>query len=64
MPTIKLLEVRDHFRDLKAKLEVHQNDPIEKRFFLYLDILSWLQAKIENRTVESVIRDKFMNRGD
>ncbi len=60
MPSIKLLEVRDHFRDLKSKLEALQNDPIEKRFFLYLDILSWLQAKIENRTVESVIREKFL----
>src|SRR5690606_30238289 len=61
MPSMKLLEVKDHFRDLKSKLEVLQNDPIEKRFFLYLDILSWLQAKIENRSVESVIREKFLD---
>lgn len=61
LPAMKLLEVKDHFRELKATLEVLKNDPIEKRFFLYLDILSWLQSKIENRSVESVIRDNFIS---
>lgn len=59
-PAIKVLEVRDHFRELKSELESLKNDPIEKRFFLYLDILSWLESKITNRSVESVIRQKFL----
>lgn len=60
LPNMKLLEVRDHFRDLKSELDKLQNDPIEKRFFLYLDILSWLQSKIAKQSVESVIREKFL----
>ena len=64
LPSIKLLEVRDHFQELKTELEMLKNDPIEKRFFLYLDILSWLQSKIERRTVEEIIRNKFLTRID
>lgn len=60
LPSMKLLEVREHFKELKAELEALQQDDIEKRFFLYLDILSWLQSKIEKRSVESVIQDKFL----
>lgn len=60
MPSMKILEVKDHFRELKSQLEGLQNDPIEKRFFLYLDILSWLESKITNETVEGVIQSKFL----
>ena len=62
MPSMKLLEVKDHFRELKMQLEGLQHDPIENRFFLYLDILSWLESKISNRTVESVIQEKFVGK--
>ena len=27
----------------------YENDPYERRAFLYLDVLSWLESKIENR---------------
>ena len=32
------------FRELHLKLKVFENDPYEKRAFLYLDILSWLES--------------------
>ncbi len=62
LPTMKLLEVKDHFRQLKSDLEELQNDPIENRFFLYLDIISWLESKIKNKSVEEVIHKKFLDR--
>ena len=31
----------------------------ESRAFLYLDVISWLESKIENKSVDSVIREKF-----
>jgi hypothetical protein len=38
---------------------VYENHPFEKRAFLYLDIISWLESKIENRPVQAIIRQKF-----
>jgi len=53
-------EIKAAFKELHAKLKVLEDDPYERRAFLYLDILSWLESKIENKSVESVIRRKFL----
>ena len=47
------------FRVLHAKLVKLSQLPYEKRPFLYLDIISYLECKIEQRSVQSVIREKF-----
>jgi hypothetical protein len=39
---------------------VLEGDPYERRAFLYLDVLSWLESRIENKSVESIIRRKFL----
>ena len=49
------------FKQLHAKLKVFEDDPYEKRAFLYLDVLSWLESKIENKSVEMIIRRKFLS---
>jgi tetratricopeptide (TPR) repeat protein len=51
-------ELKQAFRQLHASLKRFENDPYEKRSFLYLDILSWLESKIENRSIGEVIREK------
>ena len=48
------------FRVLHAKLVKLSQLPFEKRPFLYLDIISWLECKIQKRSVQSVIREKFL----
>lgn len=48
------------FRVLHAKLVKLSQLPYEKRPFLYLDIISWLECKIAQRSVQSVIREKFL----
>ena len=30
----------------------------ERRSFLYLDILSWLESKIQNRSIAEIIKEK------
>lgn len=40
------------------RLKVYENHPYEKRAFLYLDIISWLESKIENRPVAEIIQEK------
>lgn len=51
-------DLKKAFVHLHKELSVFENHPYERRSFLYLDILSWLESKIENRTVEAVIQEK------
>ena len=48
------------FEKLRLSLLKWVDHPYEKRSFLYLDIISWLESKIENRPVEEVIRAKYL----
>ena len=52
-------EVPAAFTRLHKKLKEFENDPYESRAFLYLDIISWLESKIENRPIAEIIRAKF-----
>ena len=54
-------DIKAAFKELHAKLKVFENDPYEKRAFLYLDVLSWLESNIENKSVESIIRRKYLS---
>lgn len=50
------------FQDLKDKLEDLSNDPYEKRSFLYLDIISWLESKLASKHISEIIREKVLKR--
>jgi tetratricopeptide (TPR) repeat protein len=50
--------IRSAFVVLKEKLEKQEKNPFESRSFMYLDIISWLESKIEGVTVQEVIRRK------
>lgn len=58
-PQMQKKELKQQFLELKNKLEKLLKHPFEKRPFLYLDIISWLESKIENRLVQDIIQDKF-----
>lgn len=62
IPRIQESELREEFIALRDKLARLREDPYEQRPFLYLDIISWLESKIEERPVEEVIREKFLAR--
>lgn len=55
-------QLLSEFKKLLAKLKPLEQMPFENRPFLYLDIISWLEAKIEGRTIQEVIREKFSTR--
>lgn len=61
-PHMRASEIREEFIILKEKLLKLQNQPYERRAFLYLDIISWLESKIENRPLQDIIRAKFLAR--
>ncbi|UNY97939.1 hypothetical protein MQE36_12685 [Zhouia spongiae] len=51
-------ELKREFKNLHARLKKYENDPYERRAFLYLDIISWLESKIENKPVGEIIKEK------
>ncbi|MGX5817458.1 hypothetical protein ACWKWU_04635 [Chitinophaga lutea] len=54
--------LRTAFKDLKDRLTVIAKNPYERRSYLYLDIVSWLESKIEGIPVQEVIRQKFWHK--
>jgi hypothetical protein len=62
VPGMDAKNVRKEFIKLRSNLVRLQQDPYEKRAFLYLDIISWLSCKIENRTIQEVMKEKAANR--
>lgn len=58
LPNVSPLEIKDEFRKLHATLKQYEDHPFERRAFLYLDILSWLESKIEGEPVAVVIQRK------
>ncbi len=51
-------QIKDEFKKLHKTLKKYENHPYEKRSFLYLDILSWLESNIEGRPVADIIKEK------
>lgn len=51
-------QIQKAFKKLHATLQTYEDHPYEKRSFLYLDILSWLESRIENKPVDVIIQEK------
>ena len=56
---IKPNELKKEFQELYDRLALLNEDLYERRPFLYLDILSWLRSKIENKPVAEIVQEKF-----
>lgn len=59
LSTIYPDQLRGEFVKLHETLSKLVDEPFEKRPFLYLDIISWLESKIDAIPVQEVIRRKF-----
>lgn len=57
--TMKTGELDKSFKILRSKLVKLAQMRYEKRPFLYLDIISWLESKIIGTTVQDVVQEKF-----
>lgn len=55
-------EIKPGFEKLLEKLKQHEGNRFETRAFAYLDIISWLESKMNNVPVQDVIRKKFLER--
>jgi hypothetical protein len=52
--------LKPEFEKLLEKLRRYENNPLETRAFSYLDVISWLESKINNVPVQDVIREKYL----
>ncbi len=55
-------EFKKEFQRIHDRLKVFNNHPYEKRAFFYLDLLSWLETKIKNKTLAEIIKSKVPKR--
>jgi len=53
-------QLKPEFEKLLAKLKQYEHNRFATRAFAYLDIISWLESKINNEHVQDVIRKKSM----
>ena len=51
-------EIKGFLRNLYDELKKYEDDPYEKRAFLYLDIISWLESKIDRKPLQYIIKEK------
>lgn len=58
LPFVSAIELEKAFQILHTKLVKLAQDPYEKRPFLYLDIISWLECKLSKKSVQEVIQSK------
>ena len=60
IPRIRESDLGNAFIELREKLTELQGDQFERRPFLYLDIISWLESKIMDQPIQTVIQEKFV----
>ncbi|MBO5806128.1 MAG: hypothetical protein J6R10_04635, partial [Tidjanibacter sp.] len=46
-------------RILHERLKPYENHPYERRTFYYIDLLSWLESKIADKSMGEIVRAKF-----
>jgi tetratricopeptide (TPR) repeat protein len=51
--------LKPEFEKLLHKLKQYEGNHLETRAFAYLDIISWLESKINNVNVQDVIKEKY-----
>ncbi|WP_027418113.1 hypothetical protein [Crocinitomix catalasitica] len=54
-------QLKQAFINLHETLKKLEDHPFEKRSFLYLDIISWLESKIESKRFLLIIQEKAKN---
>lgn len=53
-------ELHPEFERLLKKLRTMTNNKFETRAFAYLDIISWLESKVDKKPIQQIIREKFV----
>ena len=62
LPRIHKDAIDKEFIKLRDNLVKVENNPYERRPFLHLDIISWLEGKIQGIPIQDIIRQKYLDR--
>jgi hypothetical protein len=54
-------QLKPEFGKLLEKLKKYEKNRFETRAFVYLDIISWLESKLEDVPVQEIIRQKYLS---
>jgi hypothetical protein len=54
-------QLKPQFEMLLAALKPLEKSGLESRAFMYLDIISWLESKIDHKQVQNIIRQKYLD---
>jgi hypothetical protein len=52
--------IKPELRKLLDKLKLVKQNRFETRAFIYLDVISWIESKLDDVPVEKIIREKFL----
>ena len=55
-------DIKPELQKLHIKLKQLQNNRFETRAFMYLDIISWIESKLDSTPVQDVLRKKFVSK--
>ncbi|WP_264564063.1 hypothetical protein [Flavobacterium sp. N3904] len=58
LSTLYPSDIKKEFIKMRERFIELEKNTYEKRAFLYLDIISWLESKIENRKISAIIKEK------
>lgn len=56
---INAIDLKKELRILHERLKPYENHPYERRTFYYIDLLSWLESKIADKSMGEIVRAKF-----
>jgi len=59
---LSVKNIKPELEKLLITLQQHQINRFETRTFMYLDIISWIESKLENIPVQVVLKRKFLKR--
>jgi hypothetical protein len=52
-------QIRPEFQKLLDNIKHLEKDRFETRAFAYLDIISWVESKVYNKTMSQIIQEKY-----
>ena len=55
-------QLRPEFRKLLEKLKQFEKSRFETRAFVYLDIITWLESKVQDKPLHKILREKYLER--
>jgi hypothetical protein len=53
-------QLKPDFEGLRERLLPYEHDAHERRSFMYLDFVSWLESRIREVPVQQIIRERFL----